>query len=194
MLSIALMKDCYNELSWAFDSIYLILYMRYLFLFVIESFIFSSILNSRIFSTFQILFFSSMFIGDNEVMRCLDKGLLLFKWSNHEWKTECNFLIDVNNFKWYIELPYALIILNDFKFLWSNDLFDLIVLILRLFNIIILFIINFDIDMRCRLIYFFYKARNHSNCSLTWYLIRFILFMKILANWISLLIRWLIWF
>ena len=78
-LSTAFVKDCYKGLSWVSGSKYLILYIRYFFLLVSESFLLSSIFELRILSTSYRVFSSSIFNGGGDDILYLDKGSLLFK-------------------------------------------------------------------------------------------------------------------
>ena len=55
------------------------------------------------------------------------------------------------------------IILKNFKFLLFNDLFNLVVLRFRLFNIIKSSFFNFDANILYRFIYFFYKIYIYFN-------------------------------
>ena len=65
------------------------------------------------------------------------------------------FFINLDNFNSYVILLILRIILKDFKFLQSRDLFNLIILIFLLFNIIKLSLRNFEINILYLFAYFF---------------------------------------
>ena len=62
---------------------YLILYIKYSFLLITESFIRLFIFEFTIFSIFQISLFSSISIDDNKIIFCFNKRLLLFRCNNY---------------------------------------------------------------------------------------------------------------
>lgn len=109
--------------------------------------------------------FSSMFVREESDFICFDSESLLFKYNNHEWKIEKMFILS-DNFSSYIILLIILIILKGLIFLWFKDLFNRSILMFLVFNIIISFLLNCEIDIRWRFIYSIINVCDHLSSSL----------------------------